>query len=234
MRFKTSLILIIILAFIIAATAVFISQNGFDIRISNPFVKTEKTAESTAVLKQVKEISRLNSIEFIYKTVFPYDLIRPGTDFRELVEDYRSGKKLDFNEVEMLSVYGIAAEAGIDLLKDEYSFAVITARVKAGYNFPDSIPEDSVLIDPENSSVSLMLPPVSITEVIIEDADSSVYNYPDIKISPEQWRTLTSIIARLVESEAKTRGILEKAEQRGELVIRELLLSAGFTEVYFQ
>ena len=234
MKFKKTLKPVIILILIIAAfAALYFAADKFNFTIPNPFVKKENLTSSSAVLKQIEDLSRLNYIEFIYKTVFLFNLIDPGADFKKLVEEYRAGKKLSFKEIELLSVYGISAEAGIDLLNDKYSFAVITARIKAGYNFPDRLPADSVSVDENDNSIHVILPPVQITEIIIEDADSSVYNYPDLKVSPEQWKTLTSLISKLVESEAESRGILEKADLRGKETIRQLLLSAGFSQVSF-
>jgi hypothetical protein len=234
MKIKGSFRPILILILLVAAAAVlYFAAEKFDIHIANPFYKKEEIRSSSTLLKQIENLSRLNSIEFIYKTVFPYDLIEPDSDFKRIIEEYKSGKKLDFKEVELLSVYGISAEAGIDLLNDDYSFAVITARIKAGFNFPDTIPEDSITINREDDSIIVRMPPVQITEVIIEDADSSVYKYPDLNISPEQWKTLTSMISRLVREEAVKKGILQQAEKRGKNLIRELLLSAGFNQVSF-
>ena len=217
-----------------ASTLVILFQNGLELKITNPFVKTEQTVSSEAILKQVRDISRLNTIEFIYKTVFPYDLISENTDFNALVDRYRKGEKLSFTEIETLSVYGLAEQAGINLLKNDNSFAVVTVRLKAGYDFSDSLQEDTVLIDEQNRSITIQLPPVQITEVIIEDADSSIYDYPDLEVSPEQWKTLTSILSRKIKTKAEERGILEAAGVRGRTYIEQLLLSAGFQQVLFR
>ena len=235
MKNKTSFILVIFLMIMLAAsTLVILFQNGLELKITNPFVKTEQTVSSEAILKQVRDISRLNTIEFIYKTVFPYDLISENTDFNALVDRYRKGEKLSFTEIETLSVYGLAEQAGINLLKNDNSFAVVTVRLKAGYDFSDSLQEDTVLIDEPNRSITIQLPPVQITEVIIEDADSSIYDYPDLEVSPEQWKTLTSILSRKIKTKAEERGILEAAGVRGRTYIEQLLLSAGFQQVLFR
>ncbi len=228
--FRLLLALLIILA---SAAVIYIIQRNFDIKFTNPFVKNEKTAASTIILKQVRDISRLNTIEFIYKSVFPYDLIDPDTDFRALTSRYRAGEKLSFHEIEMLSVFGISAQAGIDLLKADHSFAIITTRLKAGYDFPETLPADSVKVNPQNNTIEIKLPPVKITEVIIEDADSSDYDYPDLKISPEQWKTLTSILSKIVTDEAEERGILAEADERGREFFTRILLGSGFSEVVF-
>ena len=196
-------------------------------------LKQKKTASSTVILKEVKNISRLNTVEFIFKSVFPFDLINADTDIKNLIQRYKNGDKLNYNEIEMLSVYGISSQAGIDLTRDSYDFAVITVIVKAGYNFDDADADKVVLIDAESNSISIKLPPVEITEIIIKDADSSAYDYPDLNVSPEQWRTLTSILTRKVKTEAEKRGILTAAGNRGKDFIKQLLLGAGYSEVIF-
>ena len=108
--------LILILLVLAAAAVVIISTDRlFDFTITNPFIKKERTVDSSVILKQVKDVSKLNTVEFIYKTVFPFDLIQPDTDWDYLVKSFSSGRKLDFNEIEMLSVLGISLDAGIDL-----------------------------------------------------------------------------------------------------------------------
>lgn len=225
-------LILILLILIVVVVIIMLFQTGFEIKISNPFVKTEKTVSSEAVLKQVVDISRLSTIEYIYKTVFPYDLINPDADLAALVKKFKAGERLNFNEIEMLSIYGISSEAGIDLLKETFDFAVVTVRIKAGYDFPEKS-ENILTIDPESKIVSIKLPPVKITEVIIEDADSSVYNYPDLNINPEQWKTLTSILSRVVKDKAEKKGILQAADIRGQNFIEQLLLNAGYPEIVF-
>jgi len=223
--------ILILLILIAAAVIILLLQRGFELGIPNPFVRTEKTAASDLVLKQVRDISRLNTIEFIYKSVFPHDLIDSSIDPANLMRRYKNHETLSLKELEMLALFGIAAEAGID--PGGTSFAVVTVRIKAGFDFPENLPEDSVKIDAENNAVEISLPPVNITEVIIEDADSSVYEYPDLDVSPEQWKTLTSILSKAAQAEAQRRGILAEAELRGKQIIERLLLSSGYGTVTF-
>ena len=225
---------ILVLLIMIAALIISINlQKGINFKISNPFVKTERTASSEAVLKQVADISRLNTIEYIYKIVFPYDLINTDVDLAALVKRYKAGELLNFKEIEMLSIYGISYEAGIDLLKETFDFAVVTARIKAGYDFKDST-EDILTISQDGRVVSIKLPPVKITAIIIEDADSTVYDYPDLNVSPDQWKTLTSIISDMVTAKAEEKGILHAADVRGRNFIEQLLINAGYSEVKFE
>ncbi|MBI9107761.1 MAG: DUF4230 domain-containing protein [Spirochaetales bacterium] len=241
-RFPTRLILVLLIL-IAAAALIILSEDIFKINIPNPFMQTDKTAYSNAILKQVKDISRINTIEFIYKSVFPYDLIDGKTDWKLLVSRFKNGEKLSFKEIEMLSILGIASQAGIDLLDENYSFAVITARIKAGFDFtgtvfdsPETDPEraaEAVIINKKEGIIQIRLPEAVITEVIIEDADSSSYDYPDLDISPQQWKTLTSILTGMLKAEAKKRDITGIAERRGQELIRELLENSGYSQVIF-
>jgi hypothetical protein len=229
--------LILILLILAAAAAVILSADRlFDFTFSNPFVRKERTVSSSVILKQVKDIGKLNTVEFIYKTVFPFDLVQPDTDWNYLVESFSSGKKLNFNEIEMLSILGISLDAGIDLLSESYSFIVITARITAGFEFSETNFEnadDVIFIDVEKNSIKIKLPPVTITDIVIEDEDSSSYGYPDLDISPEKWKTLTSILSRMLKTEAEERNITGIAQERGEEFIRKLLTSAGYSSVEF-
>jgi hypothetical protein len=236
--------LIVILLILIAASAlVILSEDLLNFEIPNPFIKTDKSAYSSAILKQVRDISRLNTIEFIYKSVFPYDLIDENTDWGNLVNRYNSGERLTPQEFEILSILGISTEAGINLLDEDYSFAVITARIRAGFDFtgtvfenPEINPEkvaENIIINSGEGIIQIKLPPAVITEVIIDDADSSSYEYPDLKISPEHWKTLTTILSGVLKTEAAKRGIAEIAEARGQDMIRGLLEAAGYNKVEF-
>ena len=198
-----------------------------------PSFRHEETAYSAAILEQVRDISRLDTIEFVYKTVFPYDLIGKDTDFRRLVSRFKDGEKLGIEEIKQLSVLGIAAEAGIDLLEENYEFTVISARIKAGFDFGEDV-GDSVRIDRENSRITIDLPPAVITDIIIEDSHSGNYEYPDIDVSPEQWKTLTAILSEKLVLEAAERDITGIAEERGRELIRGLFSNAGFSEIMFE
>ena len=224
-----SILLLILL--IVAAVIFILFQTGFELNIPNPFVKTTRSSASSIVLKQMRDLSRLNTIEFIYKSVFPHDLINSDIDMANLIRRYNNHERLSFEEIEMLSIYGITTEAGID--PGGTSFAVITVRIKAGFNFENGFSEEQILINPDTGSITLPLPKAEITEIIIEDDKSSLYEYPDLDVSPEQWKTLSSLLTAAAKKEAVERGILTEAEERGRQTIRRLLLNSGYKTVEF-
>lgn len=162
----------ILILFILIAVAIiiFLFQRGFELGIPNPFVRNEKITASSIVLKQVRNISRLNTIEFIYKSVFPHDMIDSSIIPADLISRYKRHENLSLSELETLSLLGIAAEAGINTNRND--FAVVTIRIKAGFNFEEPLSENSIIIDSDNNSIMIKLPAARITEVIIDDADS--------------------------------------------------------------
>ena len=226
--------LLLFLIIAAAGTVIYMSQDILDFNIPNPFYRKTVTAGSTAVLEQVRDISRLNTIEFIYKIVFPHDLVDPDTDWNAIARQLGSGKKLSFDEIEKVSVFAIAADAGIDLQKDRYSFAVVSARITAGFELEGWDPDEEVILDSENKTAVVNLPEAVITDIVIDDEDSTNYRYPDLNVSPNQWKALTAIISGKLRREAEERGILRLAEERGRDFIEQLLLSSGFRSVEFR
>ncbi|MDC7226438.1 MAG: DUF4230 domain-containing protein [Spirochaetales bacterium] len=230
--FPTRLLLTLLILIAVAVIIVLI-QHGPEDGILGFFAGNGKTASSTLVLQQVRNISRLNTIEFIYKSVFPYDLIKNEAEPADIFRRFKAGERLNAEEIKTMTVYGIAIDAGIDIGVGSTSFAVISVRITAGYDFPENLSDDMISINETENVVHVKLPPVRVTEIIIDDADSSVYDYPDLNVSPEQWRVLTSIMSDAAEEEALRRGILLEAEKRGKYFIERMLLSSGYSSVVF-
>ena len=224
-------VILLLLLLLAAAAIVILNQTGFEINIPNPFVKNTQVSASSVALKQIREINRLNTIEFVYKAVFPHDLLDPEIDTADLLRRYNNHEKLSFREIEMLSLYGITTRAGI--VPGGTSFAVITVRIKAGFNFDENMSADQILIDEENKAITVPLPEAVITEVIIEDTESSLYEYPDLDVSPEEWKTLSSILSTAAKKEAVRLGVLTEAEERGRQMIGSLLSGSGYNSVVF-
>ena len=236
----------LLLVFMIIAGLIlllFAAERVFNFDIPNPFYRVNRVQSSTAILDDIRDTARLNTVELVYKTVFPYDLIPEDTDWPVLFRRFRSGGSLSAEELELLAIFGIAADAGIDLSSKEHQFAVITARLTAGYDFagtpfedPEKYREDTadfILYDEEKDSLYIRLPEAKITEIKVDDEDSSSYSYPDMKVSPEQWRVLSGIITEHIKSEARKRRLTELAEERGKDVIKKMFSASGYKNIIF-
>ncbi len=238
--FRLILVLLIIIGLVVL---LFAAGKIFDFEIPNPFYRVSRVQSSTAILEDIRDTARLNTIEFVYKTVFPYDLVPEGTDWPDLFKRFRNDGSLSAEELELLAVFGIAADAGIDLNDSDHQFAVITARLSAGFDFsgtPFENPEkDSnntanfIRFDEDSDSLYIRLPEAKITEIKVDDEDSDSYGYPDMKISPEQWRVLSGIITDHTKSEARKRKLTELAEERGRSVIKKMFSASGYQNIIF-
>ncbi|MDC7125063.1 MAG: DUF4230 domain-containing protein [Spirochaetales bacterium] len=226
---KLFLSLLILIACIII---LFTIKNTFNLKIGNPFVKEENISSSEIILKEVRELTELNSIEYIYKMVFPYDLLSPNTDISTILYKQQNKNKLSPDEIKTLSVYKIALSSGIDILDKDFNFAVVKIKIKAGYDFSDNM-NLSVNIDKNDNSITLKLPKVSINDVVIEDQQSANYNYPDLNVSPENWRVLSKMLSEEAQKRALAAGIIESAKNSGKKIIEKFLTSAGYENIIF-
>lgn len=97
---------------------------------------------------------------------------------------------------------------GIHLEKPNYQFIVITSLVKAGISSAELIGKDDIRI--EDNRISIRLPKSTITEFIIEDNDSSSYNYPDMDIDPLHWKLITDLVRPEIKRECCKKESLKR------------------------
>ena len=79
----------------------------------------------------------------------------------------------------------------------------------------------------------MRLPPAVITDVIMEDADTTTYTYPDIEIGPEGWKKLTSFVKVRIEEEAISGEVLSLAEENGKEFLRRIFSDSGYSSITF-
>lgn len=236
MKIRSWLILFLIIIIILAVLALIIADRFFNIDLNFRLSRTEKTAVSVAVLEEMKEILSVNTVEYVYKTVFPYDFVPADTDWNSLLGKRRNNQPLSDMENRHLEVYELCRDVGISLDSRSYVFVVITSVVKGGFDLQGTVYEnleEYIRIDEESNTLTLKLPEPKIVDLIIEDSTSETYKYPDLGIEPENWKKLTGFIAGEIEGKVIEEGILEAARTRGEEFFRRLFLEAGYSEIIF-
>ena len=239
-RGRLRLRLIIIVAILAAVGFLLTADPLFNLDFG--ILRTEHTATSVAVLTEVRDVFALNTIEFIYKTVFPHDFIADDVDWGRLLQKQREGIFLSETDRANLEVYDLCRKIDISLWHENYDFVVVTSIVKGGFDLSDTVYQDpekypdrisrAVSID-EDNTVNLLLPDPVITEFIIEDSSSTTYTYPDLDIEPEKWKLLTDFVRGRVEGIVRNEGILDLARERGEIFIERMLKDAGYRNVVF-
>jgi hypothetical protein len=148
-----------------------------------------------------------------------------------------------------MELFELCMDAGLEVGYGSYDFAVVTTRIKAGYELSGTAWEAlrdgsadsrsalpvSVHRNEETSeaAVTISLPEPAITDFIIQDETSGRYEYPDIEITAEEWRRITGYVAEKIRARVEREGITERAEERAKDVIRTLLREAGWGQVRF-
>ena len=214
----------------------------FDLDLGVHLIKREKTAVSVSVLTEVRDIFTFNTIEYVYKTVFPHDFIPAAIDWQGLLSKREQNMEISYEERDYLTVYDLCRKFGIRLERDNHDFVVVTSIITAGYELTDTAYEeiteetnvgDYVRISESGKTLYLKLPEPQIVDFVIEDATSRHYSYPDIQINPEHWKLLSAYVAGKVKKQVLAEGILHKAGEKGEKFIEKIMLDAGFQEVVF-
>ena len=242
-RFRLpSLIWIPVIIVVLAAAFFLLAKPLFNIDIRERFKKNRTTAASVAVLEEVRDLFLFQTVEYIYKTVFPYDFVPADYDWRSLLRKVSQESPLSAEETEYLSIYRFCEEIGIRLDSNRYEFVVITAVVRGGFDLQGTVyesPEEFdnlkkyVRVDEEEKTLFLRLPKPVIVDFTIEDSTAADYTYPDIEISPENWKKLTDFVSEKIREQVIAEGILELAKQRGQTFIEKLLIDAGLQRVVF-
>ncbi len=108
-------------------------------------------------------------------------------------------------------------------------FAV--ARIGAGVDL-DAIGEGDLLVD--EGKVVLRLPPAKLTYVSVDNEATHVYNRDTgvfTKGNPDLERSARLAAEELLTAQAIEQGILQTAEERAVNVLRDLIVSLGYTDV---
>ena len=242
MKLKRLLITLPIALIVLAVLCLIIANKIFDFDLGISFTEKRKSSVSISLLKEVRDVFTFNTVEYIYKTVFPFDFVDTGTNWQELVTKRAHEEALSGDEVNALEVYDLCTDIGIDLGPDNTDFVVITSVVKGGFDLkgtgyenPEQAEDISryVRVDPEGNILYLRLPESVIVDLIIDDSTSENYAYPDLGLDPEEWRILTDYISEKVEAMVIEGGILDLAREKGEHFIERLLLDAGYADIIF-
>ena len=98
--------------------------------------------------------------------------------------------------------------------------------------FGEDLAEQYVEIDP-SGGVTMKLPPAVITDVIMEDADTATYQYPDLEIGPEGWKKLTSFVKVRLQEEAISGEVLSLAKENGKQFLHRIFTDSGYSSIKF-
>lgn len=164
----------------------------------------EKVDVPTVVVEKVRNVSELTT------AVFTMEAVVPAQSDRKLGE-------VTIGKTNLLYVAYGEVRAGVDL---------------------DKLEPADVTTGPEGSSIKLTLPPPEILDKKIDVTRSNVYDYNRgfLNLGPDRAPQLQSMaqkeaIARIESAALCEQAILEQANERADLVITQLLTTAGFDNI---
>lgn len=212
----------------------------------------ETVSTSEVMLEELGEIYRLETVEYIYRTVFPYDYMPDSTSMAEVMRTIREttaplDEALPDDQKLYFDAYNLAEDIGLS----EEEFLVLTVRVFAGFDLadtpfagpadtgaPDVAAVDYVRVEPlpdgAGRRAHVRLPQPTVTDIVIEDVDPATYRYPDLGMDAEGWRRVAGFVSDHVEARTIEDGILDTARANARELVRTLLLSAGIDQVSFE
>ncbi|AHC16590.1 DUF4230 domain-containing protein [Salinispira pacifica] len=171
-------------------------------------LQRRRTTGHQGVLEQMRELSRVQTVEYIYKTVFPQDYFSEDISLNGIFDTLRDSTVPGSGETDYRSVlsprqllyfdaYTIARDAGLDPLGGRRDFLVITAILEIGIDFSEQEPQIRLIpgdTEEEADSWSITLPDPRILNIRIEDSTSSNYPYPDISLDQENWKAIAGFV----------------------------------------
>mgnify|MGYP006292364335 FL=1 len=221
---------------VLAAAFIFLAGPIFDIDLRGLILRRTTESVSIAVLQETRDVLSFQTVEYVYKAVFPYDFVDPDYDWRELLNKAATDAELTDAELDHLDFYAFCRDLGIRLLTDRYEFVVITAVVRAGFDLSGTVFENPaaaegiseyVSYDEEARRLTLRLPEPVIVDFIIEDETSEAYPYPDIAMGPDKWKRLTGYAEGRIRARVMEEGILDQARERGRDFLERIFLGPG-------
>lgn len=245
---RLTIIGLVAVALMITASLTVLPTLGLSLKL--PFSSRSRISESEVLLKEIRPLFELTTVEYTYKTVFPYDFIPEYSDPQQAYTRRQRGEELTSREKEAARLYRICLNSGISLSTRSTEFVVLTTRVKGGYNLQPllgSAPagpsgrqrsaesSDKLGVYPNSAlkTVQIQLPRPIITDLIIQDETSEFYQYPDIQVDAEQWREITDYVEEKIRARVIEAGILVKTEGRMKSTLTGLLKSAGWEKIVF-
>ena len=217
----------------------------------------ERRFSSREVLERITDLYELQTVEYVYRMVFPHDCYLPdlsmGAIFDRLGDGEGSAEELlSREELAHLDAHNLAHETGLATSPEGEDFVVVSARVRAGYVLDGtqrlgelfrvepltgdegSSPTEKEALLPERSRVTCLLPSAEVVSVVIEDLNLDNYPYPSPRVDAEEWRDISLFIRKEARERTVQEGILEDAEGNARDFLEGLLKEAGFAEISFE
>lgn len=231
-----TLILVLGIAFLFLANPLFNLNFGL--------IRTTKLSVSKFILENARPIFNLQTVEYSVKTVFPFDYISSQDVYYSAVKKF--SKKLELNEEEKKAIrlLSVLDSVGMSLKNKKKEFVILSLRLRAGYNLSKYQELDSkefyalinshIKYNYRKRTITFDLPDPEVVEIIIDDPDPETYIYPDISLSPREFKIVAEYVQEHIMAQDIITLVLKEAKENTKLLISELFLNNGWKEVIFE
>ncbi|NNM66836.1 MAG: DUF4230 domain-containing protein [Spirochaetales bacterium] len=199
-------------------------------------VHEQTVSAATTRLKAVLGSAKLSTAQGIWHLVFPFDFFSSDGPFDRTfgkswqVLATQSLKQLTPAERNVVELYRWGRAHGFDP-EHGRRFVVIPVLARAGVDLNQSpTPIQNSL--PHRETV-IKLPPVRLTDLIILEEENS-QAFPEVPLTPAQWRTLIELVQPCVGLILKDRGLGEEAREGALKFYRAVYAAAGVKEAHFE
>lgn len=214
---------------ILLLTIILLTVPGIKSLSINPFQKTSLIVKSMESIKNVRA-GQLRTTSYSYKTLFPYDFIIGEPNWGSVL--YKNSKYLREEDIINKKFYFECKNIGIDLSKRS-NFFMIKVNATAGFNMEEYIEDPVINANEVNRRLILQNPKsILLSLEVVDDLKKS--NYPDIDLTPGEWRDLISLILPEIEKKILNRGLLEASEKSNRIFLEKLFRSTGWEHIEFK
>jgi hypothetical protein len=231
---KVFWILLIAALLIFAGVRLFTPFLGSALLGNISLFSNEKSMTADGLLEEVRSLDELAVVQYLHKTVFPYDFFTPGVTIQHITDTLRTDRSgrtireiLTPDEWQTLEAYNLARLTGFDPGISSRPFLVVTLVFRYGYqlNQPGTIKIDQDNADPEKPVWIIRCAPPELLSLEIEDPSRSTYPYPDVDLGIQQWRQISEFISIRSQSLPDEEQIYESAQKSLEQLFSGILPS---------
>ena len=225
MKIRTTLTLVTVSCVVLVAL-LWIDKTLFPL-----FTGSKRIATSQEIFEGVRTLKNLHTLRYIRKVVFPYDYLDPELDFDVILATLRRGKGtvnslLSPRERDYLEARELAERIGLKFTGRKREFVVVTAQIGVGIDL------EKVKIFPgSENSIQVIHPPPRIVDLTIEDPNPATYSYPDIPLSPFNWKLVAGLVERKLREHPLDASILAASRAQVSRVLTSLFQQAGFLDI---
>ncbi len=228
-RAGSSLVTILVIALAIAILAggayILAGRTGFLPSV----VKRTQRGGSQGLLTAVADISELETLAYVRRTVFPHDYLQPDLTMTALVRliTARGGdaeSALTPTELSHFHAANLASELGLATRRDQGGYVVVTAVYRFGYEIETLMDYiETVDFEEERSRILGDLPKGSLLSVEIEDLRRDRYPYGPVPVDADGWQRLTSFVVNEGLPPERMAEMEERSKEQGAHILRRLM-----------